>query len=141
MRCGILIGSMLLAFAAPGSKPKTWSIDDKGQVTLAIARQPAATEMAVLEVKVIPLPRNTRIVVRSMDKKVLGVIAPYGKLPNAQPSVFSVPVPTKLLNDKKVSFLFEVTEKGAKTARPPTPAEIEDVKLQFLKSSERPVSR
>jgi hypothetical protein len=132
---------MLLAFAASVSKPKAWSIDQKGHLTLAIARQPTPNELAVLEVKIGPVGRDTRIVVRSMDKKVLGVIAPYGKLPNSRPSVFSVPVPKKLLTDKNVSLLLEVTEKGSKTARPPLQAEIEDVKLQFLKSSERPVSQ
>ncbi len=141
MRWAIPVCWMLLGFAVTASNPKTWFMDQKGELTLPIVPEPASNEMAVLEVKIGPIPRDARIVVRSMDKKVLGVIAPYGKLPNARPSVFSVPVPKKLLNDKHVTLFLEVTEKGSKTARPPKQSEIEDVKLRYLKTSERRASQ
>jgi hypothetical protein len=137
----MLIGWILFTCGAPISRPSVWSIEPGGKLTLTVPREPTSNEMPVVEFKVGTVRRDTRIVVRSPDKKILGVIAPFGKLPNEQSSLFSVPVPKKLLIDKKVSLLLEVTEKGSKRTRPPLRSEIEDVKLEFLKTSERPSSK
>jgi hypothetical protein len=139
MRWGMLFCWLLFTCGSLISKPSVWSIEPGGKLTLAVPREPTSDEMPVVEFKV--GRRDIRIVVRSPDKTILGVIAPYGKLPKEQASYFSVPVPKKLLSQKKVSLLLEVSKKGGKTTRPPLPREIEYVKLEFLKTSERTNSK
>jgi hypothetical protein len=138
MRVVDLVGCAFIMVYALTCVAADLPIDSKGKLTLALARQPSANEMLVIEVSVGVIGRGTKIVIRAPDKKIAGTIVPFGVLAGQKAGMHRIPVPAKAVADKKVTLQFEVLEKGAKTARAPTRLEIEDAKLGFIPVSKRP---
>ncbi len=137
MRMTLLITWALLAAELVACTPPGSPIEPGGKLTLTLSRRPAANEMLVVQLKVGVLKRGTKLVVRAIDHEIAGTIAPFGIRPGQKAGLFTVPVPSKAIVDKKVSLRLEVLEKDAKAARAATKGEIEDAKLAFIPVSER----
>jgi len=133
----LLIAWALLTVGSGDCAPPDSPIELGGKLTLTLSRQPAANEMLVVQIKVGVVKRGTKIVVRAIDNEVAGTIAPFGIRPGQKAGLFTVPIPTKAVVDKKVSLRLEVLEKDAKAGRAATKAEIEDAKLAFISVSNR----
>ncbi|MGO9466294.1 MAG: hypothetical protein ACLQIB_27305 [Isosphaeraceae bacterium] len=137
MRMTLLITWALLPAGIVACTPPGSPIGPGGKLTLNLSRRPAANEMLVVQIKVGVLKRGTKILVRAINKELAGTITPFGIRPGQKAGLFTVPVPSKAVADKKVSLLFEVLEKDAKAARAATKAEIEDAKLVLIPVSDR----
>jgi hypothetical protein len=138
MRMIRIVGGALLAACSVACGADDWPIDSRGKLTLPLARQPAANEMLVVQIGVGAIGQGTKIVVRVSDEETAGTIVPYGVRAGQKAGMFTIPVPANAVADKKVSLRLEVLEKGAKAARAPKRAEIEDAKLAFIPATKRP---
>ncbi|SIO36254.1 hypothetical protein SAMN05444166_4103 [Singulisphaera sp. GP187] len=128
-----LLGIGLLASLLPsgGEAPG-------GKLTLTLSRQPTKDEAIVLRLAVGVLPRNARVIVRTVDGKIAGTVAPFGVRPLQKAGVYQIAVPAKAVVGDKVTLRLEVLEKGAGEARLPTREEIEDAKLTFVPVTPKP---
>jgi len=133
----LLLGSALLTFGPTDGTPPASPIQPGGKLTLNLPRQAAANEMVVVQLKVGVVKRGTKIVVRTTHQEIAGTITPFGIRPGQKAGLYTVPVPSKAITDKKVSLRLEILEKDAKAARAATAAEIEDATLRFIPVSKR----
>ncbi|MGI8515243.1 MAG: hypothetical protein ACR2NT_08870 [Acidimicrobiia bacterium] len=113
------------------------TVGTDGMLTLALPRQPAADEAVVLRLSVGVLPRQARVVVRTIDGEIAGTIAPFGVRPGREAGVHTIPIPAKAVVGDKVTLRFEILERDAQAGRFPTCAEIKEAKLVFMPVSRR----
>lgn len=101
-------------------------------LTLALPRRPTAEEMVALELTVGHLAPDSRIVIRTKEGEIVGSIVPYGIKPDQKARTYSIPVPSKAIDQLKVTLKLEVLDKKTRTSRTPTKTEIENKKLTFI---------
>src|SRR4051794_21400833 len=101
------------------------TVGTDGVLTLALPRQPAADEAAVLRLSAGVLPRQARVVVRTIDGEIAGTVSPFGVHAGRKAGVHTIPIPAKAIVGDKVTLRLEVLERNAQSPRPPTCAEIE----------------
>jgi hypothetical protein len=138
MRMVRMIGGTILVVGSVACGAADLSMDAQGKLTLSLPRPPTADEMLVVKISVGPIGQRTKIVVRAPDQEIAGTIVPFGIRPGQKAGTHTIPVPAKAVLDKKVTLRLEVLENGAKAARAPTRAEIEDAKLAYIPVSKRP---
>ena len=119
--------SLVSGMAAPEGKP----FSEDGKVTLSIPRSLGAEDALSVRVTVGTLPKGARIVVRSETGEVIGSIVPFGQSTNRQGVFYTLPVPSEMVADRKVSLGFILEEAGGTKSRVPTEAEIKEVKPQL----------
>lgn len=125
---GMLWSAILVSgMAASEGKP----FAENGKVTLSVPHNVSAGDSVSVRVTVGTLPKGARIVVRSGTGEVLGSIAPFGQAANHPGVFYTIPVPSELVADRKISLGFILEEPGGKKSRVPTEAEVREVKLQL----------
>jgi hypothetical protein len=112
--------------AAPEEKP----FAENGKVTLSVPHNVGVGDSLSVRVTVGTLPKGARIVVRSGTGEVLGSIAPFGQAANRPGVFYTIPVPSELAADRKISLCFTLEEPGGEKSRVPSGAEVREIKLQ-----------
>jgi hypothetical protein len=104
-----------------GSFAGLWSAalaaDDSLMIQLAAPRALRSENKIEVQVTVAALPADSRVVIRSEQGEVLGVVTPFGLRPAE--STATISVPSRVLVDGRLRLLLQVQEPGvpARAAR------------------------
>jgi hypothetical protein len=126
----IILGALLMV-GSVACGPPDWSLDSSGKLTVRLTRKQSRDESIVLRLKVPPLPDGATIDVSSLDKTLLGGVAPFGVRKGSKARYYSIPIPAKAVVDDKVTVRLEVVDKTSKKKRPAVRTEIEDAILAY----------
>jgi hypothetical protein len=85
--------------------------EDSRMIELVVPRALERAERIELQVTVAPLPADSRVLVRTEQGEVLGVVTPFGLRPAA--STASIAVPRRALVDSRLRLRLQVQEPGA----------------------------
>ena len=99
-------------------------------VNLVLPRSLNTDEGIVLELKLGVLERGDQIRVEAMSGKLLGAISPYGIRAGEAAGTYTVPVPTELVANKRVSLRI-ILDQHSRGKRAPTNKELRAVRLQI----------
>jgi hypothetical protein len=138
MRVTPIVFGALIMVVSLACGPSDWSIDTSGKLTVALTHKQSSDEMIVLRLKVAPLPDGATIDVFTLDKTLVGGVAPYGVRPGSKARYYSIPIPASAVVEKKVSVRLEVVEKSTQRKRPPARTEIEGATLAYTPIARQP---
>jgi len=102
-------------------------------VNLVLPRRLNADEGVVLELKLGVLERGDQIEVEAMSGKLLGAVSPYGIRAGEEAGTYTVPVPSELVSDRRVSLRIILNHHN-RDKRAPTKQELRSVRLQITPS-------
>jgi hypothetical protein len=132
MRLAPIILGTLLMVDSLACGPPGWSLDPSGKLTVPLTRKPSKDESIVLRLKVPPLPEGASIEVFTLDRTLVGGIAPFGVRPGSKARYYSIPIPSKAVVDNTATVRLEVVDKASKRKRPPARNEIERASLAYM---------
>ncbi|WP_448956383.1 hypothetical protein [Labrys neptuniae] len=96
--------------------------------SFTLPRQPAAGDIAWLELEVGPIARGQQIQVRTAQGQMLGAVSPFGVRSGKDAGIYTLPVPAGAIRDRVLSLRVTIESAGV-PPRPPTPAELKSLKL------------
>jgi hypothetical protein len=99
-------------------------------VNLVLPRSLTAEEGISVELKLGVLERGNEIEIETMSGKLLGVISPYGIRSGEEAGTYTVPVPPKLVANKRLSLRI-ILDQHSRGKRAPTNKELRGVRLQI----------
>ena len=132
----IILGAFLMVDSL-ACGPPDWSLDPSGKLTVPLTRKQSRDESIVLRLKVAPLQDGATIEVSTLDKTLVGGVAPFGVRPGSKARFYSIPIPAKAVVDNNVTVRLEVVEKTSKRKRSPTRTEIEGATLTYTPIAHR----
>jgi hypothetical protein len=138
MRVTPIIFGVFLMVDSLACGPPAWSLDSSGKLTVPVLRKNRSDESIVLRLKVPPLRDGASVDVFTLDKTLIGGVAPFGVRPGTNARYYSIPIPAKAVVNNKVTVRLEVVEKTTKRKRPPLCTEIEGATLAYTPIAPHP---
>jgi hypothetical protein len=87
-------------------------------------------ETAVLEIKLGVLARDQRIVIETVDGRLVGDLSPYGIQRGQAAGRYTVPLPGDAVSRRRVSLRLSLQQ--GKILRAPTRSEVQQVRLRIM---------
>ena len=99
-------------------------------VNLVLPRDVSANEAVWIELKLGALARGAEIEIETTEGKMLGVISPHGIRSGDEAGTYTVPVPTEVISNKRLSIRLTLKQLDH-SKRAPTTKEVKNVRLKI----------